>query len=232
MQKPRIVVLGAGFGGLELSTQLSEALGDSIEVTLIDKNDAFVFGYSKLDVMFGHQSPEAVRLPYSAYARPGVAAVAAHASSPSIPRVAASPPTTASSMPIYLVVALGADYDFAATPGLPDTTKFYSVAGAERLRDILPDLHAWPGHHRRLRRALQMPAGAERVRPDAARLPRHARRPRKLRDHAGAAAEQPRAALARNLARAARGLRRAQHRLPARPARRVGRQCAKTRHAR
>ena len=51
--KTRVVVLGAGFGGLELTTMLSEALSDEIEVTLIDKNDSFVFGYSKLDVMFG-----------------------------------------------------------------------------------------------------------------------------------------------------------------------------------
>ena len=58
----RILVLGAGFGGLELCTLLSEALGDSIEVTLIDKNDHFVFGFSKLDIMFGHAKPRAVRL--------------------------------------------------------------------------------------------------------------------------------------------------------------------------
>ena len=39
--KKRILVLGAGFGGLELSTMLSEAFGDGIEVTLIDKHDSF-----------------------------------------------------------------------------------------------------------------------------------------------------------------------------------------------
>ena len=42
--KPRLLILGAGFGGLELSTSLSEALGDSIEITLIDKSEGFVFG--------------------------------------------------------------------------------------------------------------------------------------------------------------------------------------------
>ena len=31
-----VLVLGAGFGGLELSTRLSEELGDQVEVTLID----------------------------------------------------------------------------------------------------------------------------------------------------------------------------------------------------
>jgi sulfide:quinone oxidoreductase len=34
-------------------------------------------------------------------------------------------------------VALGADYDMAATPGLENANEFYSVAGADRLRDIL-----------------------------------------------------------------------------------------------
>ena len=42
----RVLVLGAGFGGLELSTILSEALGSDADVTLIDKGDSFVFGYS------------------------------------------------------------------------------------------------------------------------------------------------------------------------------------------
>src|ERR1043165_3905957 len=68
----RVVILGAGFGGLELATALSEELGDAVDVTLIDSSDAFVFGYSKLDVMFGRTSLDAVRLPYSAIAKPGV----------------------------------------------------------------------------------------------------------------------------------------------------------------
>jgi sulfide:quinone oxidoreductase len=38
-----------------------------------------------------------------------------------------------------LVIALGADYDLAATPGLvEDGNEFYSFAGARRLREILP----------------------------------------------------------------------------------------------
>lgn len=38
----------------------------------------------------------------------------------------------------YLIVALGAEYDFDATPGLSETNEFYSVPGAERLRHVLP----------------------------------------------------------------------------------------------
>ena len=40
----RVLVLGAGFGGLELTTTLSERLGDQVEVVLLDKNEGFVFG--------------------------------------------------------------------------------------------------------------------------------------------------------------------------------------------
>jgi sulfide:quinone oxidoreductase len=139
----RVLVLGAGFGGLELTTALSEALGDDVELTLIDANDAFVFGYSKLDVMFGRRSPDAVRLPYSAIVKPGVRFVQE--------RITAFDPQARSATTDQgvheadiLVVALGADYDFAATPGLAQANEFYSVAGAEQLAGLLPDFTA--GH--------------------------------------------------------------------------------------
>jgi sulfide:quinone oxidoreductase len=67
-----VLVLGAGFGGLELSARLSEELGDQVDVMLIDRADSFVFGFSKLDVMFGKQTPEAVRLHYRDLTRPHV----------------------------------------------------------------------------------------------------------------------------------------------------------------
>ena len=39
----------------------------------------------------------------------------------------------------FLIVALGADYDLDATPGLAEGgNEFYSVEGAERLREVLP----------------------------------------------------------------------------------------------
>src|SRR6476646_1535419 len=89
----RVVVLGAGFGGLELATVLSEALGDDVAVTLIDKNDAFVFGYSKLDVMFGRTSMAAVRLPYHDIAKPGVRFLQETLASSSRTRVSTRPTT-------------------------------------------------------------------------------------------------------------------------------------------
>jgi len=133
----RITILGAGFAGLELSTQLSEALGEQVQVTLIDQGDAFVFGYAKLDVMFGRTTLDAVRLPYRHYAKPGVRLLreSVLAIDPETRRVTTDAGTHDCD---YLVVALGADYDLAATPGLADATEFYSVAGANHLRDVLP----------------------------------------------------------------------------------------------
>src|SRR5260221_637073 len=68
----RVVVLGAGFGGLEVAARLSEELGDGVDVILLDKSDHFVFGFSKLDVMFGKTTEAAVRHPYADLAHPGV----------------------------------------------------------------------------------------------------------------------------------------------------------------
>src|SRR5438045_4173620 len=68
----RVVVLGAGFGGLELTTRLSEAMGDDADVVLIDRTDGFVFGFSKLDVMFGRATPQGVHHSYVDVVKPGV----------------------------------------------------------------------------------------------------------------------------------------------------------------
>jgi len=136
--RSRVVILGAGFGGLELATMLSEALGDDIDVTLIDKNDAFVFGYAKLDVMFGRATPDAVRFAYSDIAKPGVRFLqqTITAIDPEARRVTTDGDVHEADV---LVVALGADYDLDATPGLAEGgDEFYSVSGAERLRDVLP----------------------------------------------------------------------------------------------
>jgi sulfide:quinone oxidoreductase len=139
----RVVVLGAGFGGLELSTILSEALGDDANVTLIDEGDTFVFGYSKLDVLFGRTSLAAVRLPYRDVVKPGVRLLreTVTAIDPDARRVTTDAGVHDADI---LVVALGADYDYAATPGLSQDNEFYSVAGAERLAPAVQSFAA--GH--------------------------------------------------------------------------------------
>jgi sulfide:quinone oxidoreductase len=140
----RVVVLGAGFGGLELATVLSETIGDGLDLTLIDKNDSFVFGFSKLDLMFCRATSEAVRLSYRRIAKRGVhfRQETIKAIDPVARRVTTNAETYNADV---IVVALGADYDFAATPGLVEgDNEFYSVRGAEHLRDALS--HFSKGH--------------------------------------------------------------------------------------
>jgi sulfide:quinone oxidoreductase len=135
----RVVILGAGFGGLELSTRLSEELAGEVEVTLIDQNDAFVFGFSKLDVMFGHRTADEVRLAYRRIDKPGVTfrQETVQAIDPAAKRVVTDGGTYDTDI---LVVALGADYDLQATPGLVEYGhEFYSPAGAAETRGVLAD---------------------------------------------------------------------------------------------
>jgi len=133
----QIVVLGAGFGGLELSSRLSAEFGTSLDLVLIDKSPEFVFGFSKLDVMFGHAPPEAVRHPYREIAMPGVRFVQSSVRSidPTTRRVETDDGAFDADI---LVVGLGADLHADATPGLVEGGhEFYTVAGAFALRDVL-----------------------------------------------------------------------------------------------
>jgi sulfide:quinone oxidoreductase len=133
----RVLILGAGFGGLELSTRLCEDLPGEVEVTLIDQHDAFVFGFTKLDVMFGRRTMDEVRLPYREIVRAGFEFRQELVTSidPVQKQVVTSGGTYEADI---LVVALGADLDPAATPGLVECGhEFYSPAGAAALRGVL-----------------------------------------------------------------------------------------------
>ena len=140
--KQHVVILGAGFGGLELAARLSEAVPDAVQVTLIDQSDSFVFGYSKLDVMFGRKTMDSVRLHYRDIAKDAVEFRQEVVTS--IDPVARRVVTDAGTYDAdVLVVALGADLDPAATPGLVEGGhEFYTVDGAFALRDVLPTFDA------------------------------------------------------------------------------------------
>lgn len=137
-----VVILGAGFGGLELSSRLSAELADKVRVTLIDQSDSFIFGFSKLDVMFGRRTMDEVRIPYRDITRPGVIFRQETVLSidPARKRVVTNVGGYDADV---LVVALGADLAPEATPGLDECGhEFYSPDGAARVHDLLP---AFPG---------------------------------------------------------------------------------------
>ena len=136
--KSRVLVLGAGFGGLELATLLSDELGAEADVTVIDKGESFVFGFSKLEVAFGKKTLEDVSHPYRDFDKPGVRLMrdTVTAIDPEARMVTTE---SGSYTADYLVVALGADVMPSATPGLAEIgTHFYSADGAERVCTALP----------------------------------------------------------------------------------------------
>ena len=137
--KQHVLILGAGFGGLELATRLSETASDAVRVTLLDRNASWYFGYSKLDVMLGRKSADEVLLHYADIVKDGVEfrQETVIGIDPTARRVATDKGTHDAD---FLVVAMGADYDFDATPGLREGGhEYYTLAGAERLRDTLED---------------------------------------------------------------------------------------------
>src|SRR4051794_35954648 len=108
-----VLILGAGFGGLEVAARLSEAPDASVHVTLLDQNDGFIFGFSKLDLLFGGHTRDQVRCSYRdirldrvEFRQERVSAID--------PRRREVTTDRNSYQPDVLVVALGADYDHAA----------------------------------------------------------------------------------------------------------------------
>ncbi len=136
--KHRVLILGAGFAGLELATTLSEEHGDAVAVTVLDQADAFIFGFAKLDVLFGKATAEQIRLPYGHFAKSGVTfkREVVQSIDPATRRVVTDAGTHEADS---LVIALGADYDVSTTPGITlGHNEFYTLEGATRLRDVLP----------------------------------------------------------------------------------------------
>ena len=209
----RIVVLGAGFGGLELTTRLSDEFGTGVDVVLIDKTEDFVFGFSKLEVMFGRAGSEQVRHPYRDFIKPGVQFVQSTVRriDPSTKRVETDAGTFDADV---LVVALGADLHPEATPGLLEGGyDFYTEEGAFALQDVLA---AFDGG--RVVVAVTStpfkcpPAPSETALADA-RLPHRPGAARPVADCAGHAAPRPDPAFARRVRGATDGVRAARHRL-------------------
>lgn len=137
MSAVRVVILGAGFGGLELAARLSTALGGDADIALIDESDTFHFGFSKLDVLVGAAQPDAIVHPYTGVRGAGVRFVRATitAIDPARRRVI----TTAGDVDAdYLVIALGARVDPSLTPGLTEFgDEFYTLDGAVAARRAL-----------------------------------------------------------------------------------------------
>ncbi|UCH66581.1 MAG: FAD-dependent oxidoreductase [Ignavibacterium sp.] len=137
-----ILILGAGFGGLQAATRLKEELNDSVDITLIDKNDSFLIGFTKFDVMFGRRSSEEVKSYYKDLGIEGVnfvqdTIVDIDTDNKIVKTISADFSYD------YLIVALGADLAPEAIPGfVEDGYEFYSLRGAEKINPVINDFES------------------------------------------------------------------------------------------
>jgi sulfide:quinone oxidoreductase len=134
-KKKKILVLGAGFGGLEAASTLAP---HGYDVTLIDKSDGFAIGFTKFDLMLGVRTYDQIRDRYEhlrekrvRFVRDMVTAIDTDARTV----------TCDGGTHRYdrLVVALGAALDPDSTPGFAQSGghEFYSERGAEALASVL-----------------------------------------------------------------------------------------------
>lgn len=136
MNKKRVLILGAGFGGLELATRLHEAAAKDIHLTLVDKNDSFFMGFSKFEIVFGRKNSSEIKS-YYRNLNPEIdfKQETIESIDPGSKRITTE---AGSHEADFLVVALGADMNFAATPGLLEGgQEFYTLQGSEKLRNVL-----------------------------------------------------------------------------------------------
>ena len=132
-----ILILGAGFGGLEASTSLREKLDDSFNITLIDKSEFFIIGFTKFDVMFGRRSAEEVKSYYKNIASDGINFVKDTIELIDPENKIVKTKHSEFSYD-FLIIALGADLSPEAIPGFVEGGhEFYSLQGAEKLYPVI-----------------------------------------------------------------------------------------------
>lgn len=139
-QRPKIVVLGGGFGGLETAFYLRFRLGDRVSITLVSDKDYFLFKPNTIYIPFG-MDPERLKVSLERPARRmglDFVRTAAREIDPAQGRVYADGRV----LPYdYLVVATGAGMRAEEVPGLAEhASTIWTPEEMLRLRTALQDL--------------------------------------------------------------------------------------------
>ncbi|MEY4675467.1 MAG: hypothetical protein RL148_3251 [Planctomycetota bacterium] len=140
----RTLILGGGVGGVVAANSLRQSLGEAgadHEIVVVEPRRDCYLGAAKTWVMLGHQKLEDVTRPVAALSARGITVVAdtVLAIDPKAREVRTSKATLTAD---YLVIALGADLDPSAVPGLAQAETFYTMDGALKLGKVLA---GWQG---------------------------------------------------------------------------------------
>ncbi|MEO2089043.1 MAG: FAD-dependent oxidoreductase, partial [Gemmataceae bacterium] len=134
-----VVILGGSFAGLTAAYELKRELGDRVRVTVIDRNDRFVFIPSLIWVPFGWRTSDQISFPLkTAVERKGgefrqaVATKIDPDARTVVLRPTADPSRTETVGYDYLLIATGPHVQFDAVPGLgPHGGHTVSICTAE-----------------------------------------------------------------------------------------------------
>ncbi len=138
--KKRIVVVGGSFGGINTAYALRRKLRDRVEITVISRDAEFTFVPSLPWVILGWRDPARLQVPLAGpLARRGIRFV--HGEVLELHPDRAEARTAVETFPYdFLVIASGAELDYAAIPGIgPDahTQSTFTTAEAVAARDAL-----------------------------------------------------------------------------------------------
>lgn len=140
-----VVVLGGGVGGVVAATTLRKRLPAEHRVVLVDREPDHLFAPSLLWLITGRRTARQISRPLERLARKGIEVVCGDIDriDPNTRRVSIVERSSTSEISgdieaDYLVVSLGAELAPDAVPGLAEAGhSFYTLAGAETLRDAL-----------------------------------------------------------------------------------------------
>ena len=131
------LILGGGFGGLSCARTLAARVPRSHRILLVDRSRDFLVGAAKTWVMLGERRAEEAVCARARLLPAGVTLIEDEVRGIDAARREAR--TTSGTLAAdQLVLALGADLDLGAVPGLAEAAQtFYTLDGAVRLRAAL-----------------------------------------------------------------------------------------------
>jgi sulfide:quinone oxidoreductase len=137
-----ILVLGGGVGGLVAAVELRKKLPKEHRVVLVERAERHLFAPSLLWLMTGDRKVDRISRPLDRLAKKGIEIVRGEIEriEPAEHRVTVDGKALVGD---YVIVSLGAELAPESIPGLADAGhNFYTLPGAERLRDALPGFTA------------------------------------------------------------------------------------------
>lgn len=136
-----VVILGAGTGGVVAANRLRRLLGKEHRVVLVDRTVVHSFAPSFTWLMLGQRDAARISRDLRSLSRKRIEFVPQEVSriDPAGKRVVLEDRELAYD---YLIVALGAHYSIEGIPGLGCASTFYSLEGADGLREEIPKFKA------------------------------------------------------------------------------------------